>query len=245
MALLTAPTTTMPRAALLRTRSAAISTTLRPPVTVALQFRHVLGLLLRHICFAAREFGIALFTATKVVVLNIFRVLRSSTTRSVQLTWTLWDSKRSRRIRKKLELEFFVLILGPGGNSLLLLLFWPGWLILIIETTKPVLPQSRSRAFASSGKASGSRSGNLGRTSDGNQRLATQRTLWDLLKDLLDTCTCLPLTMASSAGSAEEYEFVDHAESALTLDDIAEIRDWLRPTDYLAESGEFRRHLVS
>ena len=45
---------------------------------------------------------------------------------------------------------------------------------------------------------------------------------------------------------SDDYEVVDHAETA--LDDAAildKIREWLQPTDYLAESGEFRRHLSS
>ncbi|KAK3991045.1 hypothetical protein QBC44DRAFT_210482, partial [Cladorrhinum sp. PSN332] len=48
---------------------------------------------------------------------------------ALQLMWMAWDSKRSRRFRKRLEFEFFVLILGPLGNMMLLLLFWPGWVI--------------------------------------------------------------------------------------------------------------------
>ncbi|KAK4163376.1 hypothetical protein QBC43DRAFT_67078 [Cladorrhinum sp. PSN259] len=47
-----------------------------------------------------------------------------------QLIWQAWDSKRSRRFRKRLEFEFFVLILGPLGNMMLLLLLWPGWAML-------------------------------------------------------------------------------------------------------------------
>ena len=42
----------------------------------------------------------------------------------------VWNSRRIRRLRKRIEFEFFVLILSPSGNNLLLLLFWPGWLLI-------------------------------------------------------------------------------------------------------------------
>ncbi|KAL2158867.1 hypothetical protein VTH06DRAFT_4059 [Thermothelomyces fergusii] len=47
-----------------------------------------------------------------------------------RLSWNAWDSKPSRRLRRRLELELFSWLLGPGGNTLLLMLFWPGWLML-------------------------------------------------------------------------------------------------------------------
>lgn len=45
------------------------------------------------------------------------------------LAFSAWDSKQGRRLRKKLEFEFFVLILGCG-NAFCLLLFWPGWILI-------------------------------------------------------------------------------------------------------------------
>lgn len=51
--------------------------------------------------------------------------------------------------------------------------------------------------------------------------------------------------MDSPPDIADEYDFIDHDETWLTPKDIAKIRDWLQPTDYLAESGEFQRHLSS
>ena len=47
-----------------------------------------------------------------------------------RLSWALWDCKQSRRLRKRFEFEFFALLLGPSGNALILMLFWPGWYIL-------------------------------------------------------------------------------------------------------------------
>ena len=44
---------------------------------------------------------------------------------------------------------------------------------------------------------------------------------------------------------SDEFEIVDHTETELAADIISKIRDWLQPTDYLAESGDLHRHLSS
>ncbi|KAJ4324659.1 hypothetical protein N0V84_003783 [Fusarium piperis] len=51
--------------------------------------------------------------------------------------------------------------------------------------------------------------------------------------------------MPKSINTVDEYDFVEHAETALSPEILAQIREWLQPTDYLADSGEFRRHLAS
>ncbi|KAJ4258844.1 hypothetical protein NW762_007931 [Fusarium torreyae] len=51
--------------------------------------------------------------------------------------------------------------------------------------------------------------------------------------------------MPKSTNTADEYDFVDHEETALSPEIVAQLRDWLQPTDYLADSGEYRRHLSS
>ncbi|KAF5699429.1 hypothetical protein FGLOB1_11393 [Fusarium globosum] len=51
--------------------------------------------------------------------------------------------------------------------------------------------------------------------------------------------------MPKSANTAEEYDVVDHQDTALSPETVAELREWLQPTDYLAESSEYRRHLLS
>lgn len=52
-----------------------------------------------------------------------------SVTALSKLAWGAWNSKQSRRLRKKLEFEFFVLILGCG-NGFILMIFWPGWILV-------------------------------------------------------------------------------------------------------------------
>ncbi|KAI1654378.1 ankyrin repeat-containing domain protein [Daldinia decipiens] len=51
--------------------------------------------------------------------------------------------------------------------------------------------------------------------------------------------------MTGPSSIQDEYDIVSHEETALSPEDLEEIRNWLKPTDYLAESGEFRRHLSS
>ncbi|KAM0288443.1 hypothetical protein ACHAO9_007089 [Fusarium lateritium] len=51
--------------------------------------------------------------------------------------------------------------------------------------------------------------------------------------------------MPKSVNTVDEYDFVDHADTALSPETVAKLREWLQPTDYLAESGEYRRHLLS
>ncbi|KAF5626002.1 ankyrin-3 [Fusarium sp. NRRL 52700] len=51
--------------------------------------------------------------------------------------------------------------------------------------------------------------------------------------------------MPNSAITVEEYDLVDHQDTALSPETVAELREWLQPTDYLAESSEYRRHLLS
>ncbi|RMJ17530.1 hypothetical protein CDV36_002818 [Fusarium kuroshium] len=51
--------------------------------------------------------------------------------------------------------------------------------------------------------------------------------------------------MPKSVNTADEYDFIEHEETAVNPEIFTKIREWLQPTDYLADSGEFRRHLAS
>jgi hypothetical protein len=86
--------------------------------------------------FAASIVATTSLWASKNIAWRSFIASRIIVARALSLTkraaWTAWDCKRARRFRKRLEFELFVLILGPGGNALLLMLFWPGWLMLAV-----------------------------------------------------------------------------------------------------------------
>jgi hypothetical protein len=51
---------------------------------------------------------------------------------TMRLSWDIWNSKPIKQLKKKLVMEFFTLVLGPSGNAIVLLIFWPGWLVLAI-----------------------------------------------------------------------------------------------------------------
>jgi hypothetical protein len=74
-----------------------------------------------------------LVSGGSVAALQTYLIAKDLATRSASVlgdaAWSAWNSDQGRRLRKKLEFEFFVLILGCG-NSLCLAVFWPGWLII-------------------------------------------------------------------------------------------------------------------
>ena len=120
-------------------RSEVIST-VYPLVNSAVQFQHLLGSAVFHLFvrtyFAATIVATSSLWASKSIAWRTFLASRIVVARALPLAstlvWTAWDCKRSRRFRKRLEFELFILLLGPGGNSLLLMLFWPGWLMLAV-----------------------------------------------------------------------------------------------------------------
>ncbi|KAH6857003.1 hypothetical protein B0I37DRAFT_88763 [Chaetomium sp. MPI-CAGE-AT-0009] len=127
----TAPTVSLSQ------RSDVIST-IYPLVNSAVQFQQLIGSAALHLLvrtyFAATIVATASLWASRNIAWRTFLALRIIVARTLfllaWLAWTAWDCKRSRRFRKRLEFELFILLLGPGGNSLLLMLFWPGWLML-------------------------------------------------------------------------------------------------------------------
>lgn len=51
------------------------------------------------------------------------------------LSWMIWNTAYTQRLRKRVEYEFFTLVLGSGGNALCLMVFWPGWIFLALTWT--------------------------------------------------------------------------------------------------------------
>ncbi len=136
MALLAA-SRSAPRGVSLSQQSNVIST-IYPLVNSAVQFQALLGAAAIHLVirtyFAATILAAASWWASKNIVWKSLLLSRIIAARVLfltrRLTWTVWDSKQCRRLRKRLEFELFVLILGPSGNALLLMIFWPGWPML-------------------------------------------------------------------------------------------------------------------
>jgi hypothetical protein len=115
-----------------------VISSLGPLLNLAIWFQQILSsatlLLFLRTYLAARVIGAALLFGSRVAALNAFFASRllalKSATMTQQALTMLWNSQTSIRLRKKLEYEFFVLILGPTGNLMCLLLFWPGWVVL-------------------------------------------------------------------------------------------------------------------
>jgi ankyrin repeat protein len=51
--------------------------------------------------------------------------------------------------------------------------------------------------------------------------------------------------MSSTDSQAEDFDIIDSQEASLGREALEKIRKWLQPTEYMAESSEFRRHLLS
>ena len=51
--------------------------------------------------------------------------------------------------------------------------------------------------------------------------------------------------MASERSDSDDFELIDRHEAKLSPEDLAKIQKWLQPTNYTADSSEFRRHLAS
>ncbi|KAI0508713.1 hypothetical protein F5B22DRAFT_389013 [Xylaria bambusicola] len=111
-----------------------IFTTLMSALGLASYFQQIFGrvlwsLSLQVALLASGVLGFSLFVsmqtcqATGLVVYHAIKLFEQAIRR-------LWDSAQIRRLRKKIEFEFFTLILGAGGNNLCLIVFWPGWAII-------------------------------------------------------------------------------------------------------------------
>jgi hypothetical protein len=110
---------------------------LRPALAFALHFQYIIGsfssflyiqayfvtsLAFVHALYASRFLAIQAYFATKFGVFHGFNM-------SAQALAGVWDAKTIQMLRKKIFYEFAVFILG-SGNPFILLLFWPGWLVV-------------------------------------------------------------------------------------------------------------------
>lgn len=78
-------------------------------------------LLLRQSFYASQILLVQSYFASGVVAQQIKRTAIQTLT----LSW-----RATTPLRKKLIFEFFVFVLGAGGNNIILLVFWPGWLVV-------------------------------------------------------------------------------------------------------------------
>jgi hypothetical protein len=72
------------------------------------------------------------FCASQILFMQSYYV---SALLAKQLFWTSKVSLQgswevTEKLRSKLFFELVVFFLGPGGNNLLLMVFWPGWIVV-------------------------------------------------------------------------------------------------------------------
>lgn len=91
--------------------------------TIFVLFRAYLlsGLLLRQAFYATEILLAQSYYASSLVAQQFFLASK----RSLSLAWRTTDP-----LRQKLFFEFMVFVLGGGGNGIILLVFWPGWLVV-------------------------------------------------------------------------------------------------------------------
>ena len=111
-----------------------IFTTLVSAVGFARYFQQISGRVLRTLFFQASLLASSTLGFSVFVYVQTCQATGPAAYRFVwlcrQAIWGLWDSAQMTRLRKKIEFEFFTLILGGGGNNLCLVIFWPGWPII-------------------------------------------------------------------------------------------------------------------
>ncbi|KAK4171448.1 hypothetical protein QBC36DRAFT_94922 [Triangularia setosa] len=137
--LTTAPTTISatprkPQATLQRQQSSDIVITAISPLVHAIHhFQQVAFHLLLNTYFAVSLLASASLVASKAVAYRSFllsKILAESGVLAGRWVYAkVWNGQRSRRFRKRLEFEIFVLLFG-SGNTILLLVLWPGWIVL-------------------------------------------------------------------------------------------------------------------
>ncbi len=117
---------------------ATIISRLGPTVAFAVRFQHIIASLSAVVCWqasVAASFSLATAAyATKILAFYALVTAKLGAfhgfTMSLKAAATVWDWKSTRILRAKLFYEFALFILGTG-NGFILLLFWPGWLLLV------------------------------------------------------------------------------------------------------------------
>ncbi len=78
-------------------------------------------LLIKNSLYVSRLLGLQAQYTSLLLARNSVAALK----RATRMGW-----KSTERLRRKLWFEFMVFVLGGGGNGLILVLFWPGWIVL-------------------------------------------------------------------------------------------------------------------
>ncbi|KAF4981265.1 hypothetical protein FZEAL_2891 [Fusarium zealandicum] len=110
---------------------------LSPALEIAFRFQSLLSSVSVFLCLRAWFLASVTFTVvaytSKIVAFKAYVATKFSAFHSFNMSNRAvvgaWNSKGIQRLRKKIWYEFAVFVLG-SGNTVFLMLFWPGWWVL-------------------------------------------------------------------------------------------------------------------
>ncbi|KAG9251983.1 uncharacterized protein F5Z01DRAFT_626558 [Emericellopsis atlantica] len=102
---------------------------LTPTFVNALRLQRMIHAVSAFLCFQAYILACTTLYASKIVALNGWLATKVSASTSATWVWYAWESQTCRALRKKAFHEVATFILG-GGQTVFLMVFWPGWLVL-------------------------------------------------------------------------------------------------------------------
>ncbi|KAI0376080.1 hypothetical protein F5Y04DRAFT_286269 [Hypomontagnella monticulosa] len=101
-----------------------------PALVVILRCQQLLGAVSLSFYTQACWFSWQAVLASGIVTNHICVASKFLRTHSVVLGKAAWQTRSAQRFRRKVEFEFLTLMLSSTGNSICLLVFWPGWWLL-------------------------------------------------------------------------------------------------------------------
>ncbi|KAK1590302.1 uncharacterized protein LY79DRAFT_221104 [Colletotrichum navitas] len=108
---------------------------LGPTFTLAVRFQRLVAvaswLLLVYGHLLATTTLSSTIIATRLFAANSFLLLNATASALRRSLRRAWNSKNVTKLRKKFFMEFATTILGPGCNMLIVLVFWPGWMLVL------------------------------------------------------------------------------------------------------------------
>ena len=92
--------------------------------TLAAGIAQLVLMIVHHILRIFLRIALALVAAGHILLCFGWQALRKA------CWWHLWACPTAARLRKRLYFELGLTIMGPSGNGILLVVLWPGWLVL-------------------------------------------------------------------------------------------------------------------
>ncbi|KAI2472499.1 hypothetical protein F4781DRAFT_363898 [Annulohypoxylon bovei var. microspora] len=127
VAIIAAPTKE-PRAVI--QQSFGIAEVFAPTLVAILQYQQLFGIAFLSLYNRAHWLTWQIYRVCEIITSQAYVASRYFQYHVAIIVRAIWKAKTVQSLRKKIVFEFFALFLGSGGNSLCLLLFWPGWWVV-------------------------------------------------------------------------------------------------------------------